>query len=125
MSWECKLVTMGMQIVLLLFAAICKASSLTSLNNIFKIRGGLVPQASGEGSDYFEQFDLDYGTEDNVRSAGYVRGLIKDGSLSSLRESDPFMKWLNRHLENGPEPPSGRVKPYYVSSLSFYINETI
>ena len=74
----------------------------------------LVPQAKEIGGDYYEQFHLDYGIEDNVRVAGALKGLIKSGKLSNLPEPDLFLKWLQEHLEKGPEPISGRLKPFYV-----------
>jgi hypothetical protein len=79
--------------------------------------GALVPQAKGEGSDYYEQFHLDYGTKDNKRFAGSMRGFITSGKLSGLPETDPFFKWLNEHLEKGPEPVSGRLKPFYAADF--------
>jgi hypothetical protein len=81
---------------------------------ILTIRGGLVPQASEAGGDYYEQFELDYGSADKRRVAGALRGFIRSGKLASLPEYDPFLKWLNDHLEKGPEPVSGRLKPFYV-----------
>jgi hypothetical protein len=49
-----------------------------------------------------------------LRSAGSTRGIIKSGKLSELPETDSFLKWINEHLEKGPQPLSGRVKPFYV-----------
>ena len=83
--------------------------------SLFQIRGGLVPQADEAGGDYYEQFELDYGTADKKRVAGATRGFIRSGKLAGLPESDPFKKWLNQHLEKGAEPVSGRIKPFYVS----------
>ena len=80
------------------------------------LRGGLAPQAMEEGS-YYEQFHLDYGSKDNKRIAGALRGFIASGKLSNLPESDPFFKWINEHLEKGPEPVSGRIKPYYAADF--------
>ena len=79
------------------------------------LRGGLVPQASEAGGDYYEQFQLDYGVNDKSRVAGSLRGFIKSGNIASLPESDLFFKWINKHLEAGPEPITGRLKPFYVS----------
>jgi hypothetical protein len=93
------------------------ASSGLSGSPIFKIRGGLVPQADEVGSDYYEKFELDYGSDDKSRVAGATRGFIRSGKLAGLPESDPFKKWLNQHLEKGAEPISGRVKPFYVSFM--------
>lgn len=84
---------------------------------VLDLRGGLVPQAKETGGDYYEQFHLDYGTRDSKRIAGALRGFITSGKLSSLPESDPFFKWLNAHLEKGPESVSGRVKPYYAADF--------
>lgn len=84
---------------------------------VLDLRGGLVPQAKETGGDYYEQFHLDYGTRDRKRIAGALRGFITSGKLSSLPESDPFFKWLNAHLEKGPESVSGRVKPFYAADF--------
>jgi hypothetical protein len=79
------------------------------------LRGGLVPQASD--GDYYENFKIDYGCDDRRRSAGSLRGLIREGSLLTLPESDRFLRWIHAKLEKGPQPPSGRVKPFYVGHL--------
>lgn len=79
------------------------------------LRGGLVPQANEDG-EYYEKFKIDYGCEDNVRVAESMRGLIKGGKLASLPQGDRFLRWINRKLEKGPQPPNGRVKPFYVRS---------
>lgn len=84
---------------------------------LLKLRGGLVPQAKESGGDYFEQFHLDYGSKDNKRVAGAMRGFIASGKLTGLPESDPFFKWLNEHLEKGPESVSGRLKPFYAADF--------
>lgn len=84
---------------------------------IISLRGGIVPQASEVGGDYYEQFKLDYGRSDRVRNAGALRGFIPGGNVANLPESDPFLKWLNEHLERGPQPISGRLKPFYVIIL--------
>ena len=86
-------------------------------NTFLTLRGGLVPQAEGAGADYYEKFTLDYGCEDNTRIAGSTRGLIKSGKLSTLPTSDPFIKWLNEHLDIGEEELTGRVKPYYAADF--------
>ena len=95
-------------------------SVLSSESLLLRLRGGLVPQASDNPAsrDYYEQFELDYGCQDNQRLAGSMRGFIKNKKLSELPTSDPFIKWLNEHLEIGREDFSGRIKPYYVSKLS-------
>ena len=77
-----------------------------------------MPQASDVGEDYFEKFQLDYDCVDSIRVAGSTRGLIPNGKLSNLPTSDPFIRWLNEHLELGREDLTGRVKPYYVSSYT-------
>lgn len=88
--------------------------SLSSQIPFLQWRGGFVPQASETGGNYFEKFNLDYGCDDKKRSAGFMRGFLKTGSLQSIPESDVFFKWLNKHLEE-PEAMNGRVKPFYVS----------
>mmetsp|Transcript_22054 Transcript_22054/g.36948 ORF Transcript_22054/g.36948 Transcript_22054/m.36948 type:complete len:238 (+) Transcript_22054:75-788(+) len=92
-------------------------ANIARLNSLLQLRGGLVPQADEDGGGYYEQFQLDYGCEDNVRIAGSMRGLIRSGKLSSLPESDPFLKWLNDKLEKGAEAPDGRVKPFYAADF--------
>lgn len=94
-----------------------KSDASTMANSILQIRGGTVPQADEAGSDYYEQFELDYGSADKRRVAGATRGFIKSGKLEGLSESDPFKKWLNQHLEKGSEPITGRLKPFYVRSM--------
>jgi hypothetical protein len=96
------------------------AGSFSLGKSFFEIRGGLVPQADEAGGDYYEQFELDYGTADKRRVAGATRGFIRSGKLAGLPESDPFKKWLNQHLEKGAEPIAGRVKPFYVSVVLLY-----
>ena len=105
--------------IVLIFSTPSDGTS-SSISSALQIRGGLVPQADEAGGDYYEQFELDYGTADKKRVAGATRGFIRSGKLAGLPESDPFKKWLNQHLEKGAEPISGRVKPFYVSS-TFYI----
>lgn len=83
------------------------------LRDITGLRGGWVPAAK-ENGEYYEQYHLDYGTEDNRRIAGSLRGLIKAGSLTNLPQSDAFLKWLQSHMEEGPQLASGRVKAYHV-----------
>jgi hypothetical protein len=91
------------------------------LPGVLRIRGGLVPQPSEDG-EYYEKFKIDYGCDDNVRIAGSMRGLIKSGKLTSLPHADPFIRWLNEKLEKGPQPPGGRVKPFYVSRCTQYLS---
>ena len=100
-------------------------SSLCSETIVSSIRGGYVPQADGIGGDYYEKFQLDYGIVDDTRVAGATRGLIQGGKLLSLPESDPFLKWINEHLEKGPEETNGRIKPYYVSERALFTYFTI
>jgi hypothetical protein len=111
--------TFFVAVIILLEFAVLTAS--INNNNLFGIRGGWVPQASEAGGDYFEKFEIDYGCQDNVRIAGSTRGLIKAGKLSSLPESDPFLKWVNEHLEKGQEEPNGRLKPFYVLYCLFKV----
>lgn len=102
-------------LLLLFFNSIFNQAFCTSdYSNILQFRGGLVPQAD-ENSDleYYNQFELDYGSNDKSRIAGSLRGFVSSGKLTGLEESDPFFKWLNSHLEIGPEPLGSRVKPFY------------
>jgi hypothetical protein len=87
------------------------------MNLVISLRGGLVPQASETGGDYYEQFDLDYGCKDSVRISGFLKGLVKTGALIEKTETDPFLRWLNAHLESGVTGEAGpkRIKPFYVS----------
>ncbi len=77
-----------------------------------KIRGGILP--FNPENDFYDQFELDYGCNDTLRNAGSLRGFIKTGKIKALPESDDFLKWLNNHLEAGPQPITGRIKPFYV-----------
>ena len=79
------------------------------------LRGGIVPQASEVGGDYYEKFKLDYGRKDRIRNAGALRGFVEGGNVANLPEKDPFLKWLNEHMENGRQPITGRLKPFYVN----------
>ena len=99
--------------IILFFIVLVESKKLTA------IRGGYVPQADEIGGDYYEKFQLDYGIVDNTRAAGATRGLIQGGKLLSLPESDPFLKWINEHLEKGPEESSNRLKPFYVRYVIF------
>lgn len=81
------------------------------------LRGGLVPQASEAGANYYEQFELDYGSADKRRIAGALRGFIRSGKIASLPEADPFLKWMNENLEKGPEATPGRIKPFYAADF--------
>jgi hypothetical protein len=111
-----------MRILLLLISCALIAHG-ALLSGIFRLRGGLVPQPSEDG-EYYEKFKIDYGCNDNVRIAGSMRGLIRSGKLMSLPHADPFIRWLNEKLEKGPQPPGGRVKPFYVSaSLVIFITQ--
>eukprot|EP01031_Cornospumella_fuschlensis_P033012 gene33012-39932_t len=88
--------------------------------SLLLIRGGkssAVDETKAEAVDYYDQFHLDYGCNDNVRIAGSMRGFIRTGSLSKLPQSDAFIQWLQRHLESGPEPFDGRVKPCHVADF--------
>ena len=89
-------------------------ASIASSSKTIGIRGGLVPQADDDSPvDYYEKFELDYGSVDRKRIAGAMRGFLPGGRLSSLAEDDPFLKWLNEHLEKGPDNDTpGRLKPF-------------
>eukprot|EP01031_Cornospumella_fuschlensis_P031684 gene31684-38292_t len=93
----------------------------SGVTSLLRIRGGkssAVDEAkAAEAVDYYDQFHLDYGCNDNVRIAGSMRGFIRTGSLSKLPQSDAFIQWLQRHLESGPEPFDGRVKPCHVADF--------
>lgn len=84
-------------------------------SNLFTIRGGLVPQADKVGGEYYEKYELDYGTDDKRRFAGALRGFLDITKLQGLKEKDPFLKWWNKHLEEGPSEVTGRLKPIYVN----------
>ena len=84
-------------------------------SHLLTIRGGLVPQADKVGGEYYEKYDLDYGTDDKSRYAGALRGFLDITKLQGLKEKDPFLKWWNKHLEEGPSEVTGRLKPIYVS----------
>jgi len=101
--------------------------SVYAIAGMFKFFGRASPvspsSSDTDDNGYYERFPLDYGCDDNIRIAGSMKGFIRTGRLSGLHESDPFFKWLNEKLEKGPEVPSNRVKPYYVS-LQFVICST-
>ena len=94
-----------------------KSSSATASakNKLLSIKGGLVPQADKVGDEYYEKYELDYGKKDTKRFAGSLRGFIDIHKLKGLQEKDPFLKWWNKHLEEGPSEVTGRLKPIYVS----------
>lgn len=102
-------------IILLLTLLIIKC--IDGNNSLLLIKGGLVPQAAEPGAEYYEKFTLDYGGLDNKRMAGAMRGFIKSGVLPNLPENDPFMKWLNNHLDKGMEPITGKIKPFYAADF--------
>lgn len=89
----------------------------TRMRYILSLTGGLSKAADDMKTDYYEQFTLDYGKQDNERSAGSLRGFLKAGALDKISESDPFKKWLNDHLEKGPEEIKGRIKPFYAADF--------
>ena len=104
--------------IAVLAIALCIAQALgegSRTSAILRLRGGLVPQADeGDAGNYYEKFELDYGSDDTKRNAGAMRGFLPSGRLSSMPESDPFLKWWNQYLEEGPsEEINGRVKPFY------------
>ena len=68
----------------------------TRMQCILSLTGGLSKSADSLKGDYYEQFTLDYGKQDDERSAGSLRGFLKSGALSKIPESDPFKKWLNK-----------------------------
>jgi hypothetical protein len=107
------MIELNILIVLLLILVKCIDGS----NSLLQLRGGLVPQASEPGAEYYEKFTLDYGGVDNKRIAGAMRGFIKSDVLPNLPENDPFMKWLNNHLDKGMESVSGRIKPFYAADF--------
>ena len=90
---------------------------------VLSLRGGLVPEAeddngNGVGVSYYDKYELDYGSDDTQRFAGAMRGFLPSGKLSALPESDPFLKWWNQYLENGPdEELEGRLKPFYAADF--------
>jgi hypothetical protein len=108
------MVVLNFAIVFALFVGV--AVSGISTSHVLRLRGGLVPQAD-DAAGYYEQFHLDYGTDDTERIAGALRGFIRNGALSSLPQKDSFLRWLNLYLETGPEPLKGRVKPYHVADF--------
>lgn len=87
------------------------------------IRGGarhqslLDEKALEEKKDYYETFNLDYGKKDDCRKAGFLRGFIKTGALSSLPQKDAFLKWIYDYMENGDKNIKGRLKPFYVNVI--------
>ena len=92
-------------------------SESSRIHYIVSLTGGLSKAADDLEGDYYEQFTLDYGKQDTERSAGSLRGFLKYGALSKLPENDPFKKWLNHHLEKGPEEIKGRIKPFYAADF--------
>jgi hypothetical protein len=111
------MIELNILIVLLIVLILVQCSDCSNSNNVITLRGGLVPQAAEPGAEYYEKFTLDYGGADNKRIAGAMRGFISSGVLPNLPESDPFMKWLNNHLDKGMEPISGRIKPFYAADF--------
>jgi hypothetical protein len=90
----------------------------STMGTLLGLRGGLVPQADEDGKNYYEKFELDYGSDDTRRNAGAMRGFLPPGRLSALPESDPFLKWWNEYLEKGPaEELTGRLKPFYAADF--------
>eukprot|EP01041_Mallomonas_annulata_P005764 gene5764-11652_t len=97
--------------------SITSFTSYSSSFNILHLRGGAM-KARKEGSpEYYDQFDLDYGKDDNARIAGALRGFLKTGKLANREEDDLFLKWMNVHLETGPEPLDARTKPFYALDI--------
>lgn len=63
--------------------------------------------------------NIDFGLDDNQREPGFLQGFTRKG-LGSLPESDRFLEWLNKYMEDGVADDVedvSRIKPFYVSSL--------
>ena len=110
---------MGAVLIICIFLVYLVSASSRSLLTSLKLRGGALPKAGSVKDDYYDQFTLDYGKEDNSRIAGSLRGFVKSENLASIPHSDLFMKWMCEHLEQGSEALSGRLKPFYVSCKHF------
>ena len=94
------------------------SGKLSSSQALLQLRGGEVgPRQSKDGKDYYDQFNLNYGSGDTERIAGALRGFVKSGSLLNLRENDPFLAYMNKYLEEGPEEMRGRIKPFYAADF--------
>lgn len=118
---------LSLLILLHVVGSVAAANGAASLDvaNVLSIRGGArrprsrKPKGSSSGGsgEYYEQFDLDYGREDNERLAGAMRGFIKTGNIAKLKEDDPFLSWWNQYLESGRDPVEGRLKPFYAADF--------
>lgn len=110
----------GWMLALLILAVF----STSRATNIVSIRGGATKDRflSSGNVDYYEQFDIDYGIDDNRRKAGSLRGFIRSGALASIPQSDSFLQWLQLYTEEGPLPYKGRLKAYHVKQLYFLKN---
>ncbi len=95
------------------------------LKPIITVRGGARP-ISPHPDHFFNQFDLDYGSVDDRRVAGFLNGFITSGKLLSPRQEDPFSQWLFEHVERGKSHADLRTrfvrpKAYYVSQSCSYL----
>lgn len=110
-------------VLMMLCQALISQSNSVALSRLLKLRGGNVPLGDFDGTNYFTRFEIDYGTPDTQRIAGKLGGLVHEGELSSLPQSDLFIKWFNEYLENGPPPLQeaiNRLKPFYVSYIKLW-----
>ena len=76
------------------------------------------PLAAKLEKDFYQQFKLDYGAEDNFRSAVTLKatpGIIPKDALSYLPTIDSFKRWMNIKVEHGPETITETLKPFHVS----------
>jgi hypothetical protein len=105
----------GWMLALLILAVF----STSRATNIVSIRGGATKDRflSSGNVDYYEQFDIDYGIDDNHRKAGSLRGFIRSGALASIPQSDSFLQWLQSYTEEGPVPYKGRLKAYHAADF--------
>ncbi len=81
-------------------------------------------RAEKKQKDFYEQFKLDYGTEDNIRSIATLRAapeVISKDKLTYLRTIDSFKRWMNIKVEHGPETITETLRPYHVRVL-FVLN---
>ena len=107
-------------LVLLLSYLIVTYCSSSVFPSVMNVRGGgqIGPRPNTlNEDDYYDQFELNYGSKDRIRQAGSLRGFLKRGSLGSLPEKDPFLSWMNKYLEDGPAVIKGRLKPYYIADF--------
>ncbi len=93
-----------------------------SNGSVFSFRGGHVQQAPENNNKpskyYFEQFELDYGTNETFRLEGKTKGFVKQDIFRHLKCKNSFTKWIMKRIENGVDKTStetDRIKPFYVS----------